>query len=169
MFRILGEPSNNRRQRPSLHQTQSPPETSLPPAYSTVIVDNANHPDESVTDASMQSEIGPRVLYNSHTHRNHTLELHRRTTSADLTPAQRAQTLTARDVAQLLRPSIQAPFQRASSLGACVDQAMRDCLLRSLSRSAENLVLNAAPLGDSTAIVIRSSYSDDEQTKTSVI
>lgn len=155
----MGDGGNSRRPRlDDIPTTSHPMDSSLPPAYSTVLVDPMG--------MDSQNDIAPRVLYNSHTHRSHTLEHQRRTTAATSNVAVRSQTLTARDVAQLLRPS-RTQFQRASSLGACVDQTIRNSLQKSLSRSAEHLVLNAVPLDQSSTIQLT---VDHEATrKTSVI
>lgn len=71
----------------------------------------------------------------------------------------RAQTLTARDVAKLLRPQQQqqqTQCYRTASLSECVGHAFRNTIhhnnKKGLSRSVENLVLNAAPIGESSTI-----------------
>ena len=186
--RILGEPSNhNRRQRPCLEQANhlSPPnvidDTSLPPAYSTVLAD----PTGQTTESSY-TEIGPRVLYNSQTHRSHTLEMQRRKEPSDICdfqpvsnrvvntistmnsrrPPLAASTLTATDVAQFLRPTAttntEPVQQRTASLGECVDESILNTLRRSLSRSADNLVLNAVPPGESSIIDLNIIHNDDD-------
>lgn len=118
--------------------------------------------------------VGPRVLYNSQTHRDRTLKAQRRrtTTPDQMAPApswaygaetlprmqssvvrRPAQAITANEVAQILRPSILQQQQRAASLGECVDHEQLVALQRSLStRSAEELVLSEAPLGQSSII-----------------
>lgn len=136
------------------------------------------------------SEIGPRVLYNSHTNRSHTLDNQRRslpaapihhqqtqqhtqtlptTISSAVTLMQRAQTLTANDVAQLLRPTKKrTQFQRASSLGGCVDQlssttSIRNSLQKTWSRSVEELIINAVPPGQCSAICLTDeNYKNDD-------
>ncbi|GAB0089498.1 uncharacterized protein DMENIID0001_040520 [Sergentomyia squamirostris] len=122
--RFLGESSSNRR------NTEASP-SRPPPDYSTVIVDPSGE----------TGEMGPRVLYNSHTNRR-----------SEPTPTPvTSQRLTAQDVAQLLRPR-RSNFHRASSLGGCVEQVLRSSLRHAHSRSVENLVLNAAPAGQSSCV-----------------
>lgn len=181
--RILGEPSNNRRQRPPLQQRngesiQHVDDSSLPPAYSSVLVDPSVYLAQTAIAAHQtQDEVaGPRVLYNSETHRSRTLKMQRRrTTTPELTTtnnslissataasqtmpnARRTRSITAHDVAQILRPSQLECHQRALSLGECVvDQAEVNALQRNTStvagRSAENLMLSAAPIGLSSVI-----------------
>ncbi|XP_055693319.1 sodium-dependent transporter bedraggled isoform X1 [Lutzomyia longipalpis] len=130
--RILGESSGNRRQNEA---SPSRP----PPDYSTVVVDPSGE----------SGEMGPRVLYNSHTNRR-----------SEPPPAATCQRLTAQDVAQLLRPR-RTNFHRASSLGGCVEQVLRASLRHAQSRSVENLVLNAAPAGQSSCIDLDKSKSED--------
>lgn len=137
---------------------------------------SSDDPEPPVLVASSScGEIGPRVLYNSHTNRNHTLEHQRRSSpprphqqarqtqtlpTNAVTHAHRAQTLTAHDVAQLLRPRRKrTKFQRASSLGGCVDQSsaavsIRNSLQKTWSRSVEELIINAVPPGQSSAICL---------------
>lgn len=159
-------------------------DSSLPPAYSTAVlvtslatVSSTDEPEPPVllTTSSSCSEIGPRVLYNSHTNRHHTLDHQRRSSPPThrqpaqqtqtlpaniVTHTHRAQTLTAHDVAQLLRPrKKRSKFQRASSLGGCVDQSLatlsiRNSLQKTWSRSVEELIINAVPPGQSSAICL---------------
>lgn len=172
-------------------------DSSLPPAYSTAVL-ISSPPDTSSTGSNNESsaeqtstlvtnscnEIGPRVLYNSHTNRSHTLDnhhqqrrlsppppqLHTQTLPANaLTLVQRAQTLTANDVAQLLRPTKKrTQFQRASSLGGCVDQqstsiaSIRNSLQKTWSRSVEELIINAVPPGQCSAICLTNDKNDDD-------
>ena len=171
----MGEPS---RTRPILSPSHD--ETSLPPEYSTVLSDPSG---SNMADI----EIGPRALYNSYTHRTLSLERERPYPSRDVMPTAATLTLTtttlpnrpasasnthgttnnrlgpnftALDVAQILRTSAHRHERSASALAARVDNVLRTSSLRcNLSRSAENLVLNAAPLGQSSAIVLN--YEDD--------
>lgn len=141
------------------------------------------------TNITLDTEIvGPRVLYNSQTHRDRTLKAHRRRTTtpdqmAPTTPPSRAygaetlprmqassgvrrpaQSITANEVAQILRPSLlQQQQQRAASLGECVDQEQLVALQRSLStRSAEELVMSEAPLGQSSIIELDRHIGDQD-------
>lgn len=146
----------------------------------------------SFTHITHDTEIvGPRVLYNSQTHRDRTLKAQRRrtTTPEQMAPAQSraygaetlprmqssavrrpAQLITANEVAQILRPSILQ--QRAASLGECVDQEQLVALQRSLStRSAEELVPSEAPLGQSSIIELDRHFGqqDDEVMRNSSV
>lgn len=192
----MGEPSSNRRQRPPLQQSTNlnavdsnmiPDESSLPPAYSSVLVDPSTYSMNIIIPPLCQTEIvGPRVLYNSQTHRSRTLKLQRRrTTTPEISTEQQniavmpeaqipitrrvTQAITADHVAHILRP--RQLQQRASSLGECIDQAQLSSLHRTLlTRSAENLVLNAAPPGQSSVIDLNSSeYNNRNNDNTSVI
>lgn len=95
--------------------------------------------------------------------RNNTIDSHRQIETTELSSNQ-SRTLTAQDVAQLLRPS-DLQYQRAASLGTYVEQdrILRNSLQKELSRSAENLVLNAAPVGESSIIDLNH-YNDDSNT-----
>lgn len=74
-----------------------------------------------------------------------------------------AQSITANEVAQILRPSLLQQQQRAASLGECVDQEQLVALQRSLStRSAEELVLSEAPLGQSSIIELDRHIGDQD-------
>lgn len=187
----MGEPSSNRRQRPSLQQSTTTAgdsniptdESSLPPAYSTVLVDPSTYAMNIIIPPLSQTEIvGPRVLYNSQTHRSRTLKLQRRRTTTPEITTQRtvtvpdessivtrqAPSITANDVAQILRPSQLQSQQRASSLGECIDQAQLTALHRTLlTRSAENLVINDVPPGQSSVIDLN--YGECNNDNTSVI
>lgn len=98
----------------------------------------------------------------SFNNRNNTIDSQRQIQTTELT--NRSRTLTAQDVAQLLRPS-DLQYQRAASLGTYVEQdrILRNSLQKELSRSAENLVLNAAPVGESSIIDLNH-YNDDSNT-----
>lgn len=141
-YRIIGEPSN--RQRPCISQTANSFDESLPPAYSTVRMD-------------LQHERRGISLDN-----RNSADSHRQFQTTELT--NRSRTLTAHDVAQLLRPS-DLQYQRAASLGSYVEQdrILRNSLQKELSRSAENLVLNAAPVGESSIIDLNH-YNDERNT-----
>lgn len=143
-LRIIGEG-----RRPGLNTANSTLATTndqLPPAYCAVQIgqelltttNSTSPPSSSVqpttTDTNVGDISGPRVLYNSQTHRIRTLKLHRRATAAvtdssqnSIPPATNAfssgadtlpristtsrasvlpsSQLTSRDVAQILRPS----------------------------------------------------------------
>lgn len=96
--------------------------------------------------------------------RNNTIGSDRQTQIQTTELTNRSRTLTAHDVAQLLRPS-DLQYQRAASLGTYVehDRILRHSLQKELSRSAENLVLNAAPVGESSIIDLNH-YNDDRNT-----
>lgn len=83
-------------------------------------------------------------------------------------PERTPTTFSACDVATLLR-STRTPnsFHRTASLSSAVDLAMRSTFqLNQHSRSVENLVLNAEPLGESSVITLNDVSSADN---TSVI
>ncbi|XP_055372530.1 putative uncharacterized protein DDB_G0282133 [Condylostylus longicornis] len=180
--RILGESS---RTRPILH-TSPTIENHLPPEYSTVLTDPAGL--SGIENDNI--EIGPRVLYNSNTNRNlSSLERQRRRftdtnieiinrnqthnnsnrpnsaeqTTGSTTSTNRLNILpfSASDVAQVLRTN---RHERSASALATrvVDHALRSSSLRcKSSRSVENLVLNAAPLGESSAIALNYQQGDE--------
>lgn len=148
LFRILGESSLSRRQRPSLQQTTN--DLLTPPEYTTVYSDpNGDN-----------IEIGPRIIYNSQTTGKEN--------QTSLPTERTAQTFSACDVATLLR-STRTPntFHRTASLSSTVDLAMRSTFqLNQQSRSVENLVLNAEPVGESSVITLNDVSNDNN---TSVI
>lgn len=179
----MGEPSRNRpalstaqqQQQQSQSQTQqsstiiAQPTTdlTLPPDYSTVF-----------TDPAAGCEIGPRILYNSYTHRQSPNINERNTVSSNGTESITVTTpshvntriLTGNDVVQLLRPigrSIKS--HRTSSLGSSVDHILRTNLSTGLSRSVENLVLNAEPMDQSSTVVGSNSSSNGNEENVSVI
>lgn len=121
----------------------------MPPAYSTVRIDPI---------INLQHDVN--ISLNN---RNNTIDSHRQIQTTELTNLSR--TLTAQDVAQLLRPS-DLQYQRAASLGTYVEQdrILRNSLQKELSRSAENLVLNAAPVGESSIIDLNHYNNDDSNT-----
>lgn len=149
--RLMGESSGNRRNRiinnnAQMNSNDRPDSDNPPPDYSSVLVDPNGSPDIRVTDNIRNTiasiEMGPRILYNSET------QGRRRSVNSE----SNSQSLTASDVAQFLRPSRNVSFNRASSLGGNVDQMVRSSLNRRHSRSVENLVLAAAPIGESSII-----------------
>lgn len=154
--RFLGEPS---RPRPILSLESA--DNSLPPDYSTVLSNPAG-----VDNQPENIEIRPRPLYNSYTQRTlslgRNLRTHKTDESTDGRPSSAGITLfsrtrhpyTASDVASVLRSS---SHRRAAtgvnSIASRIDQSLRN----KTSWSAENLVINAAPLGESNAITISAS------------
>lgn len=108
---------------------------------------------------NLQNDTGHHPLQISF---NNTIDSHRQIQTTELT--NRSHMLTAQDVAQLLRPG-DLQYQRAASLGTYVEQdrILRNSLQKELSRSAENLVLNAAPVGESSIIDLNH-YNDDSNT-----
>ncbi|XP_053685841.1 sodium-dependent transporter bedraggled [Sabethes cyaneus] len=176
--RIMGEPSGNR-QRSALPQQQqqgsaNPAGDELPPPdYSSILTDPANQ----MFQPTGGIEMGPRVLYNSET-------LSGRRRHRSLTTAQQQQqppqaNLTANDVLQILRPATisvpqivqqgaSAPISLArnpsfvtatasSAIGyGNIDLVVRNSLTRrhSIGSSVENLILGAAPIGDSSIITL---------------
>jgi hypothetical protein len=103
------------------------------------------------------TEMGPRALYNSET-------LGRR---RSLNNETNSQTMTANDVVQILRPTTAASrmisnIARTPSLGYNnVDNMVRTALNRRHSRSVENLVLAAAPVGESSIVMLNELNNDD--------
>jgi len=194
--RILGGEGsnlqNNRRQRPQLQQQQQISSIATfsrdndvdvpPPDYTHMINNNPAGGHNMNTTSTI--EMGPRPLYNSHT-----MSLERRPTpfvdiSLSREGAQQPQhRLTGNDVATLLRPSgnshfvkrtasfnvNQLPPQHQAPSTTNTDELMRhtiSCLQQ--SRSYENLVLNAAPIGESSFIIVdsddnRSTSCDDSR------
>ncbi|XP_055855645.1 sodium-dependent transporter bedraggled isoform X2 [Episyrphus balteatus] len=157
--RFLGEPS---RPRPILSLESA--DNSLPPDYSTVLSNPAG-----VDNQPENIEIRPRPLYNSYTQRS--LSLGRnlrgsnkiegsnepRPSSAGTTIFSRSrQPYTAFDVANVLRTSTRRRESGANSITSRIDQSLRN----KTSWSVENLVINAAPLGESNAIILRASPAD---------
>lgn len=129
--RLMGEPSRNRltvQQNHSLHISND--ETSLPPDYTSIFSTN---PSGDIDSSNI--EMGPRILYNSQTHRD-TLQV------ATVNINERNQrNLTATDVAQLLRPG-RPKSHRTLSLGGTggtVNRSARDSVKSSLSVSLEDL------------------------------
>lgn len=182
----MGEPSGNR-QRGAIITTHTQQTNSSanpgagdelpPPDYSSILTD-VTHPGGCSSLTGI--EMGPRVLYNSET-------LSGRRRHRSLTPHS-PPNLTATDVLQILRPATVAlPPQNGSTLqrtpsyvtppssggngagGASsigygnVDLVVRNTLSRrhSIGSSVENLVLGAAPIGDSSIITLAVEEDDD--------
>ncbi|EDS34501.1 sodium/chloride dependent transporter [Culex quinquefasciatus] len=141
--RIMGEPSGNRQRGAIIttqqHQTNSanPAGDELPPPdYSSILTD-VTHPGGGPNLTGI--EMGPRVLYNSET-------LSGRRRHRSLTP--HSPNLTATDVLQILRPAtVTLPPQNGYGN---VTLSRR----HSIGSSVENLVLGAAPIGDSSIITL---------------
>lgn len=127
--------------------------------------------------------MGPRVLYNSETLSGR--RRHRSLTNPNGSPMQQQQqqqqNLTANDVLQILRPVTghqtsaceSAALNRVPSFAAAasasaigygnMDLVVRNTLTRrhSIGGSVENLVLGAAPIGDSSIITLAEDEHDD--------
>ncbi|XP_058837416.1 sodium-dependent transporter bedraggled isoform X2 [Topomyia yanbarensis] len=174
--RIMGESSGNRQRGvlPQSHQlpqqgSANPAGDELPPPdYSSILTDSVN---QFIHTTTAGIEMGPRVLYNSETLSGR--RRHRSLTAAN-SGQQQQQNLTATDVLQILRPATisipQGPsaigLHRTPSLAAAaassaigygnVDLVVRNSLARrhSIGSSVENLVLGAAPIGDSSIITL---------------
>lgn len=139
----MGEPSGNR-QRGAIITTQQQQTNSAnpagdelpPPDYSSILTD-VTHPGGGPNLTGI--EMGPRVLYNSET-------LSGRRRHRSLTP--HSPNLTATDVLQILRPAtVTLPPQNGYGN---VTLSRR----HSIGSSVENLVLGAAPIGDSSIITL---------------
>lgn len=102
-------------------------------------------------------EMGPRPLYNSATMGR------RRSMNTEL-PNQAA--LAPQDVALVLRPSRLLSFTRTASLG---DNILRNSISRRHSRSAENLVLHAENIGESSVINLGMDYDVKEHVNESSV
>lgn len=140
----MGEPSGNR-QRGAIITTHQQQQTNSanpagdelpPPDYSSILTD-VTHPGGGPNLTGI--EMGPRVLYNSET-------LSGRRRHRSLTP--HSPNLTATDVLQILRP---ATVTLPPPIGyGNVTLSRR----HSIGSSVENLVLGAAPIGDSSIITL---------------
>ncbi|XP_055529173.1 sodium-dependent transporter bedraggled [Wyeomyia smithii] len=186
--RIMGEPSGNR-QRSALPQqhhisqqgSANPAGDELPPPdYSSILTEATNQlfiPTGGI-------EMGPRVLYNSETLSGR--RRHRSLTTAQQQQQQPQANLTATDVLQILRPAtISVPqagqqanlapinlsrnpsFVTATASSAIgygnMDLVVRNSLSRrhSIGSSVENLILGAAPIGDSSIITLAVEEDDN--------
>jgi solute carrier family 6 (neurotransmitter transporter), invertebrate len=161
--RIMGEGS-----RQQSGTTSIPPIDIPPPNYSSIISNDPAtraHAPISIINPRSDSDVamGPRVLFNSETLGR------RRSLNTDIS---NASTLTPRDVSQFLRPSQQATAQQAQESAASnVSHSLslvRDTLRSSLTRarptrSVENLVMAAAPLGDSSIINLADHRNYDDE------
>uniref|UniRef100_A0A182JTD9 Transporter n=1 Tax=Anopheles christyi TaxID=43041 RepID=A0A182JTD9_9DIPT len=103
----------------------------------------------------------PRILYNSAT-----LGSGRRYRSLNATGDTAAQqtshqpSFTASDVRQILRPGTNQPSANGYTAGSGFTQTLRHTLLRR-GHSMENLVLAAAPIGDSSIITLNADDDED--------
>ncbi|XP_055922699.1 sodium-dependent transporter bedraggled isoform X2 [Eupeodes corollae] len=158
--RFLGEPS---RPRPILSLESA--DNSLPPDYSTVLSNPAG-----VDNQTENIEIRPRPLYNSYTQRSLSLGrnlrgAHKIDRSSEPRPSSAGTTIlsrsrqpyTAFDVANVLRTSTRRRESGSNSISSRIDQSLRN----KTSWSVENLVINAAPLGESNAITLSASPTED--------
>lgn len=205
-IRIMGEPSgNNRRQALSnvLNIVESSFVGEHPPAYTTIARPISARPALSIS-VNATTESNARPQNNRRSHRRHTtttfpspqkkekIESYSSSTiprrPSSLTSAnafdQRNDTLTAHDVARLLRstaPIIEPPIESIptnnftrqlsnsnedNSLNDCVDMIDEQCKLDqnySLTQSVEQLLLNEMPIGESTAVA---TYVNDTTTTT---
>nr|XP_029731418.1 sodium- and chloride-dependent transporter XTRP3B isoform X3 [Aedes albopictus] len=183
--RIIGESSGNRQRAAIPVQSSANPaggDELPPPDYSTILTSIALQPGNTVSLPPTGLEMGPRVLYNSETLSGR--RRHRSLTNAN-GPHQQ-QNLTANDVLQILRPvtsqsnpaddpSPPTPLNRTPSFAVAaaasssaigygnVDLVVRNSLNRrhSAGGSVENLVLGAAPIGDSSIITLAVDDDDD--------
>lgn len=145
----MGEPSGNRQRGAIIttqqHQTNSanPAGDELPPPdYSSILTD-VTHPGGGSNLTGI--EMGPRVLYNSET-------LSGRRRHRSLTP--HSPNLTATDVLQILRPAtVTLPPQNGGTLPIGYGNVTLS-RRHSIGSSVENLVLGAAPIGDSSIITL---------------
>uniref|UniRef100_A0A6E8W7R3 Sodium-neurotransmitter symporter n=1 Tax=Anopheles coluzzii TaxID=1518534 RepID=A0A6E8W7R3_ANOCL len=111
------------------------------------------------------SAVAPRILYNSATlgsgRRYRSLNAAGEPTAAQPTSSH-PPSFTASDVRQVLRPGTTTTVAPTSANGgAGFTQTLRNTLLRR-GHSMENLVLAAAPLGDSSIITLHGEDDDDE-------
>ncbi|EAT41564.1 AAEL006800-PA [Aedes aegypti] len=175
--RIIGESSGNRQRAAIPVQSSANPagDELPPPDYSTILTSIALQPGNTVSLPPTGLEMGPRVLYNSETLSGR--RRHRSLTNANGTLQQQQlqpQNLTANDVLQILRPATSqtngtedppalnrtpsfAVAAASSAIGyGNVDLVVRNSLNRrhSAGGSVENLVLGAAPIGDSSIITL---------------
>lgn len=148
-----------------------------PPDYSSILTNIPLQPGNTVSLPAAGLEMGPRVLYNSET----LSRRHRSLTNPNGSQQQQQQqNLTANDVLQILRPVTshqtsagESTLNRVSSFAAAasasaigygnVDLVVRNTLTRrhSVGGSVENLVLGAAPIGDSSIITLSVEEHDD--------
>lgn len=145
-LRFLGEPST--RSRPAIQTTTASMinDGRLPPEYSVVLSNPCGN--------QSSNEMGPRVLYNTYTLR--TLSLGR-PTSQRQSQEETNESYTANDVTNILRSSLRRPsHQRSiSMIGTKTDNIRNSTSVKNKNcQSVENLVLNAAPLGESSIISI---------------
>ncbi|XP_055619242.1 sodium-dependent transporter bedraggled isoform X2 [Toxorhynchites rutilus septentrionalis] len=185
--RIMGETSGNRQRGAILQQHQHPQQQAAanpagdelsPPDYSSVLTDLMNQQQQQQQSSRTSGiEMGPRVLYNSETLSGR--RRHRSLVSAN--SANQQQHLTANDVRQILRPAtISAPqcaatgiYRTPSFVSATssaigygnVDLVVRNTLNRHSigGGSVENLVLGAAPIGDSSIITLAVEEDDNPE------
>lgn len=145
-FRILGETSS--RTRPTIQTTASMiNDGRLPPEYSAVL----SNPSGNIQN----NEMGPRVLYNTYTLR--TLSLGRSSDQRQIPSEvnEASASYTANDVTNILRSSLRRPsHQRSiSMIGTKMENIKNSASFKNKHcQSVENLVLNAAPLGESSII-----------------
>lgn len=127
----------------------------LPPEYSVVLSNPSGN--------QQNTEMGPRVLYNTYTLR--TLSLGRSSDQRQLQDdiSQSTASYTANDVTNILRSSLRRPnHQRSiSMIGTKMENIINSASLKNkYCQSVENLVLNAAPLGESSIISLGSSPAE---------
>ncbi|XP_053675277.1 uncharacterized protein LOC128725546 [Anopheles nili] len=130
----------------------------LPPPDYCSALQQYGGPPPGVTEAPDLAPNAPRVLYNSAT-----LGSGRRYRSLNAASdsTQQPAPFTASDVRQVLRPGVNQPVTLNGSTPASgFTQTLRNTLLRR-GHSMENLVLAAAPLGDSSIITLNGEEDDE--------
>uniref|UniRef100_A0A182W961 Transporter n=1 Tax=Anopheles minimus TaxID=112268 RepID=A0A182W961_9DIPT len=168
--RLIGEPSGSApsiRQRAALPQTadsqSANPSTGdeLPPPDYCSALQQFGGPCLSAAGGLELNyhSAGPRILYNSATLGSGRRYRSLNATGESAQDTSHQQNFTASDVRQILRPGTnQASGPNGTS---CFTQTLRNTLLRR-GHSMENLVLAAAPLGDSSIITLTGDDDDDE-------
>lgn len=123
----------------------------LPPEYSAVLSNPSGN--------QQNNEIGPRVLYNTYTLRTLSLGRSDQRRQPDEV-IETSASYTANDVTNILRSSLRrASHQRSiSMIGTKMENIINSASLKNKHcQSVENLVLNAAPLGESSIISLGNS------------
>uniref|UniRef100_A0A182PBR5 Transporter n=1 Tax=Anopheles epiroticus TaxID=199890 RepID=A0A182PBR5_9DIPT len=170
--RLMGESSGSApsiRQRTALPQTvdgEAAPNPSTgdelpPPDYCSALQQFGGGPLATGLELSHHHHPAPRILYNSATlgsgRRYRSLNA---TVDTTVQQTSHQQSFTASDVRQILRPG--TTNQPTGAAGSGFTQALRNTLLRR-GHSMENLVLAAAPLGDSSIITLNTDGEEEER------
>lgn len=119
----------------------------LPPEYSVVLSNPSGN--------EQNNGVGPRVLYNTYTTLAISLGRSSDQTQTTSTINEALPSYTANDVTNILRSSFRRPsHQRSiSMIGTKIENIMNSTSVKNKHcQSVENLVLNAAPLGESSII-----------------